>query len=174
MAGMSWVHENTMQIGICPLSNHGPFHLTEHPLLWEVDKQARYRFSLLPGLWNRLDLLHYLKPTYSAWEFEETSHYRARRTPKRILTVNRHLFRFDAVQIYPFDPSGIIRGKWVRNNVVELFSRHGIELDFSRRGFSDEALVSKIPFMKRVCVGLRRRWMLVNDRVNEAIDHYRA
>lgn len=112
MSERSWTHESTMHVGLNPRSSHGPFHLTEHPMLWEVDRQARYRFSLLPGLWMRLDFLKYLKSKDSAWNFEETSHVRGRRTPNRILTVNRHVFRLDGKQIYPFDPhGGIVRGR---------------------------------------------------------------
>jgi len=66
---MSWTHQSTMHIGLCARSSHGPFHLTEYPLLWEVDRKARYRFSLQPGLWKREALLKYLKPLDTAWDF---------------------------------------------------------------------------------------------------------
>lgn len=92
IAKMSWTHEETMHVGLCARSSHGPFHLTEYPLLLEVDRQARYRFSLLPGLWNRRDFLAYIRASDSACQFEETSHIRGRRTCKRVLTVNRHGF----------------------------------------------------------------------------------
>lgn len=177
MARRSSGHEFTMQIGLCPLSNHGPFHVTEHPLLWEVDKQAKYRFSLLPGLWNRVDFLACLRPGYSAWEFEESSHYRARRNPKRILTINRQVFRFDGAQVYPFDPSGVLRGKWVRSHVVELFAKSGIEIDFSRRGFADEASLhapTPLAFGTRVRNALHWHGMRLINRINEGIDRFRS
>jgi hypothetical protein len=176
MAEMSWTHESTMHIGLCPRSSHGPFHLTEYPLLWEVDCQARYRFSLLPGLWNREELLRQIKPSDTAWEFEEKSHWRARRAKGRVLTVNRHIFRPDGRLIYPFDPGGgIVRGRWDRGSVVDLFKQHGIIVDFSRRGFADEALTHPpMPFGTRVCNAIHWRGAHLINRINKVIDHFRS
>ncbi len=177
IAEISWTHESTMHIGLCPRSSHGPFHLTEHPLLWEVDRQARYRFSLQPGLWMRQHLLKYVKPTDSAWDFEEYSHLRGRRETHRFLTVNRHIYNLNNKQIYPFDPhGGIIRGKWVRDSVVELFKNNGINVDFSQRGFSDDSTVNtfELPsFGQRLQNALRLRSIYWKNRVNEAIDSFR-
>jgi len=174
---MSWTHQSTMHIGLCARSSHGPFHLTEYPLLWEVDRNARYRFSLQPGLWKREALLKYLKPSDTAWNFEETSHLRARRTPDRILTINRHVFNLDSKQIYPFDPhGGIVRGKWVRNSVVDLFQKHEIKVDFCRRGFFDEVPVKELlqlTFLRRIGSSVKRRSILFQDRINEVIDSFR-
>jgi hypothetical protein len=139
-----------------------------------VGRDARYRFSLLPGLWKRQDLLTYIMRNDTAWTFEETSHLRGRRTRSRVLTVNRHVFRTDGRQIYPFDPhGGIVRGKWVRGSVVDLFKQHGIEVDFSRRGFFDEAPARTCPpltFSRRIYNGICWR---VKARINEAIDRFR-
>jgi len=177
VAEISWTHESTMHIGLCPRSSHGPFHLTEHPLLWEVDRQARYRFSLQPGLWRRLDLLKYVKKTDTAWDFEEYSHFRGRRESRRILTVNRHVFNLEEKQIYPFNPhGGIVRGKWHRGSVVDLFEKHGIKVDFSQRGFIDDKLHnnSEPPtFIGRVRNALRSRVAKWKGMVNEKIDRYR-
>jgi len=177
MVERSWTHESTMHIGLCPRGSHGPFHLTEYPLLWEVDRQARYRFSLQPGLWSRQELLRLLKPGDTAWDFEEKSHKRARRMPGRVLTVNRHIFHPGGRLIYPLDPGGgIFRGKWIRESVVDLFSKHGIEMDFSRRGFFDEASPDSkpLPFGPRVRNAIRGRGMLLVNRINEAIDYFRS
>jgi hypothetical protein len=177
IAEMSWTHEFTMHIGLCPRSSHGPFHLTEHPLLWEVDRQARYRFSLQPGLWKRQELLKYIRPNDTPWEFEETSHLRGSRTRSRVLTVNRHIFRLDGRQIYPFDPhGGIVRGKWVRGSVVDLFKQHGIAVDFSRKGFVDEVPAktsAPLTFGVRVRNALRWHRLRLLERINEAIDCFR-
>ena len=176
----SWTHQRTMQIGLCPRSSHGPFHLTEHPLLWEVDTQARYRFSLLPGLWSRTGLLRYLCPGHTGWEFEETSHIRARRTRERILTVNRHVFRLDGRQVYPFDPSGgIVHGKWARHHVPDLFARHDIKVDFGLRGFyqATEAATAgqSTPgrWKSRLRRWLRGRYYRIHALLNEPIDRFR-
>lgn len=174
MVERSWANESTMHVGLSPRSSHGPFHLTEHPMLWEVDRQARYRFSLLPGLWVRLEILKYLKYRDSAWDFEESSHVRGRRTPNRILTVDRHLFRLDGKQIYPFDASGIERGRWVRHNVVRLFEKHGIKVDFSQRGFIDERVSKKD---SSLWLGLRIWYAVIlrfKSYINKVIDSVRS
>jgi hypothetical protein len=178
MTETSWTHEFTMHIGLCPRSSHGPLHLTEYPLLWEVDRQARYRFSLVPGLWNRKDFLRYVRASDNPWQFEESSHIRARRTPKRVLTVNRHVFRPDGKLIYPFSApaGGLIRGKWDRGSVVGLFEQHGIKVDFSQRGFADEAAAKEpapLTFGVRVRDALRRRRLRLIGAINEAIDRFR-
>ena len=176
----SWTRQETMHIGLCPRSSHGPFHLTEHPLLWEVDNQARYRFSVLPGIWNRSDLLFYLRPRDTAPAFEETSHFRGRRTRKRVLTVNRHVFRLDGRQIYPFDASGILRGKWVKEHVVELFARHGIAIDLAKRGFYDPtAAASSLNSARLRVLGSKiRKWLRpplkrLHAVLNEPLDRFR-
>jgi hypothetical protein len=177
MTKRSWTHESTMHIGLSPRSSHGPFHLTEYPLLWEVDRQARYRFSLQPGLWNREEMLKHIKPKDTAWDFEEKSDWRSRRTISRVLTVNRHVFRPAGRLIYPSEAGGgIVRGKWVRENVVELFAKHEIHVDFSRRGFFDEAsqCSKSLPFGARVCNAVHWRGIRLLNRINEAIDHLRT
>lgn len=170
---MSWTHERTMHIGLCPRSSHGPFHLTEHPLLWEVDRQARYRFSLQPGLWNREDLLQFLRYRDSPWLFEETSHIRGRRVPNRVLTLNRHVFGPQGRLVYPFEPGGgIVQGKWVRASVAGLFQQHGIDVDLSLRGCreDDAASACRAPFLRD---RLQLRLDGLRGRINEVIDRFR-
>lgn len=179
MQQMSWTHETTMHIGLCPRSSHGPFHVTEHPLLWEVGKQARYRFSLQPGLWNRENLLKYIKYSDTAWAFEENSHIRGRRSRSRVLTVNRHIFSLGGRQIYPFDPAGgIVRGKWSRDRVAGLFELHGIKIDFSLRGCLEDIEklscdLNKEHFFHRLYRYLHWRLLGVQSRINEIIDWVR-
>lgn len=177
---MSWTHQESLHIGLSPMSSHGPFHLTEHPLLWEVGNRARYRFSLLPGIWRRSDLLYYLRPNETAWDFEECSHFRGSRSRRRVLTVNRHVFRLDGRQVYPFDPSGIMRGKWVRKNVVDLFNQNKIEVDFGRRGFMEDSshLLNDndnlyLQIKSRLKAKLRLPLRRVHDWINYPIDRLR-
>ena len=40
---------------------------------------------------------------------------------------------------YTEDPTGIVKGRWQRDIVVELFANHHIEVDYTARGFVDEA-----------------------------------
>ena len=179
VAEMSWTHETTMHIGLCPRSSHGPFHLTEHPLLWEVDRLARYRFSLQPGLWNREKLLQFLRYHDSPWDFEESSHIRGRRARSRVLTLNRHVFGPQGRQVYPFDPGGgIVQGKWVRAHVEELFRSHGIKVDFARRGCLEDGQEGTVHRLGdegqvRLWCALLSRLEGARGYVNELIDRFR-
>jgi len=87
------------------------------------------------------------------------------------------VFNLDSKQIYPFDPhGGIVRGKWVRNSVVDLFEKHKIKVNFNSRGFVDEATVKEfvsLTFYSRLGVAFQRRKILLKYWVNKIIDSFR-
>ena len=124
-------------IGLTHFGSHGPFHQTAHPLLWEVDRRAAYRISLQAGLWNVQALARQLRPHENPWQLESYGSRRAGRGTDRYLAVNRHVFNDRARRIFPYQPTGIVGGAWCREVVVDLFRTHGIEVDFTQRGFCD-------------------------------------
>ena len=115
----------------------GPWHASHHPLLWQVDQHSAYRISLQAALWRKSTLRDHLRPHESPWQLEVFGSTRARRVKDKVLCVNRD--RFDGVgrEILPYQPTGVVKGQWERSIVEPLFARHGIEVDFSRRGFFD-------------------------------------
>ena len=88
------------------------------------------------SLWRRQALLSLLRKEESAWKFEYFGSRRAKYSRMEFLTVDPSLFSREAYQIIPYIFTGIIHGKWY-GPVAELFERHGISMDFSRRGFFD-------------------------------------
>jgi len=113
----------------------GPWSPSEFDGLWNVDRKADYRVSLQAGLWNTRVLSSYLRKHEDATHFEVYGSRRASRSSRdRILCVDRDVFTGQR-QVIPYSPTGIVKGKWNRGAVVDLFADHGIAVDFGRRGF---------------------------------------
>jgi hypothetical protein len=129
----------------------GPWLPTEHPLLWEVVRSARYRISLQAVLWRKSTLRKQLRAHESPWQLEVFGSARARRQRDRVLCVNRDRFHGPGKEVFPYVPTGVVKGQWDRAIVEPLFARHGIDMDFSKRGFYEPGRQSpKAPLVKRV------------------------
>lgn len=113
---------------------------TLHPLLWQIDQKANYRVSLQAGLWNVAALKGLLRSGESAWTFERRGSIRAMSKPDVYLCQSLHHFNRKDRYPIPYQPTGIIRGKWNAPAVVDLFAAHGIQVDYARRGFYSESL----------------------------------
>lgn len=116
--------------------NSGPWHRTDNPLLWEVDQKSKYRLSLQAGLWKKNSFKYYLRKNETPWQFEKWGSERAHRVEDSIFGVNRDLFNNKKGQIISYEPTGIVRGKWNKKAVFDLFKQNNIEIDFKRRGFN--------------------------------------
>jgi hypothetical protein len=135
----------------------GPWHPTADETLWAVDQKARYRIALQAGLWRKTTLQGSLRQHESAWQLEGFGSERARRRRGEIvLAAARDRFHGPGLEVFPYQPTGVIAGKWERSIVEPLFAAHAIEVDFSRRGFYDstERLV-KPPLRKRLADRVR-------------------
>lgn len=119
------------RIGLTHSGSHGPFDPTEDPSLSLVRRRARYRIMCQASLWRNDVLRSYLRADENAWMFELYGSRRSRHRDDRFLTVS-------ATTAAPirYTHTGIIKGKWHRA-MPELFARHGIPMDFERRGFYD-------------------------------------
>jgi hypothetical protein len=132
--------ESIDNIRLTECDGSGPWHPTANPLLWEVDRRATYRIALQAGLWRTSYLRALLRKHESPWQLEIFGSRRARRRNDRVFCVNRDRFMRAGEEIVPYRPTGIVKGKWDREVVVDLFSSHGIEVDFSRRGFYERGV----------------------------------
>jgi hypothetical protein len=129
----------------------GPWTASKYPDLWEVDRRARYRVALQAGLWRRNMMRSHLRRHESPWQFEVFGSQRLWRSEDRILCVNRDLYSGPSREIFPYEPTGVVGGRWKREAVVELFAQHGIDVDYSLRGLHDpSAPARKGPLWKRV------------------------
>lgn len=134
----------------------GPWQPSHHPLLWQVDQQAQYRITLQAVLWRKSTLRAHLRRHESPWQMEVFGSARARRQKDRVLCVNRDLFHGPGKEIFPYQPTGVVKGQWERHIVEPLFAKHEIAMDFSRRGFyQPDQHGPRAPLIKRVADRLR-------------------
>lgn len=129
----------------------GPWHPTDNPLLWRVDQRAEYRIALQAALWRTSTLRGHLRMHESPWQMEVFGSARARRLRDRVLCVNRERFHGEGREVFPYRPTGVVKGQWERDIVEPLFARHGIPMDFSARGFYEPGCAgARAPIVKRL------------------------
>jgi hypothetical protein len=129
----------------------GPWKPTENPLLWEVTQAATYRIALQAVLWRKSTLRSHLRMHESPWQMEVFGSARARRIKDKVLCVNRNRFHGPGKEIFPYQPTGVVKGQWERHIVEPLFLQHGIDVDFSKRGFYSAGQTSRrAPLVKRL------------------------
>lgn len=93
--------------------------------------KSEYLCSCQPSIWNRKILIELLDKAMTAWDWELQildSKYR--------FFINSGDLIFDIGDKYC---GRIIRGKWVRKDVVVFFEQENIDVDYSKRGFFGEA-----------------------------------
>jgi hypothetical protein len=134
----------------------GPWKPSAHPLLWEVDQNAEYRIALQAALWRKSTLRGHLRMHENPWQMEIFGSARARRIRDSVMCVNRDRFHGPGQEIFPYQPTGVIKGQWERQIVEPLFARHDIAMDFSQRGFYDpNAVRPRMPLVKRITDRMR-------------------
>ncbi|WP_345985253.1 hypothetical protein WCX49_11665 [Sulfurimonas sp. HSL-1656] len=127
----------------------GCIHLTDQGTPPDVTREKKH--ELYPGdiahrdllscqaaFWKKEVLVKCLKPSESGWQFEEYGSKRARYLDLGIYTPDRSYIRKDVFELLPYVFTGIVQGRWKRE-VTTLFEANGIRMDFSKRGFIDEA-----------------------------------
>ena len=94
-----------------------------------------YTLNMQTAVWRTEKLIHYWKPDVSPWEWEEFSNLVAARNKRdKFYCVSEHGNGFCDYG-YNLKGMGVHHGKWVQEDVVPLFEKEGIMVDFSRRGF---------------------------------------
>lgn len=102
--------------------------------LWHSDNNHFSYVSCQASLWRKETMLSLIREHETAWNFEWWGSKRAKYMGYDFLTVGRDFVSLNGYQIIPYVFTGIIGGKW-NKDVVALFKEHGIEMDFSQRGF---------------------------------------
>lgn len=114
-----------------------------------VSANQRYRVSCQAALWRKEEMLDIIRDYESAWQFEEYGSQRSAIMNRLYLVVDSNWVILDKFEIIPYIFTGIIKGRWYEQ-VVPLFQKHGIEVDFSKRGFEKDApkkpLIDKIKY----------------------------
>lgn len=130
-----------------------------------VQLDQRCRVSCQAALWYKEELLALLREQEDAWEFEEFGSMRSAVLAHLYLCVSPNYVKKDVFEIIPYIFTGIVQGRWYEPT-VELFAKHGIEMDWNRRGFLADA--PKKPFMDRVRYRLRKIPKIIACRIELA------
>jgi len=128
----------------------GPYEPTAYPWLCSVARTAAYRISLQAGVWTRTGMRKYLRRHESPWQMEVWGSKRASRIDGRIWAVDRDVYSELHTQVVPYVPTGIVRGRWERGIVEDLFAGHGIRVPFEVRGWSPPGGPSKRTLPRRL------------------------
>lgn len=128
----------------------------------ERARSSLYFLNCQAAIWRRRDLIKFLSPYESPWQFELFGSRRVHLYRKTFLLRN---YRSDCVFHYSFNINtgyGIYRGKWLRSN-IKLFEDHHITTDFERLGFynpeTDAAAVTP-PDPPKTTLGFRLRYLV--------------
>lgn len=121
----------------------GPWKKNKSSLIWEVDKKAKWRFSLQAGLWKKSTLNSLIRAHESPWQLESYGSFRSRSLRQQIYCINPDKFSGKDVQIFPYKPTGIVAGKWMKDIVKPLFMAHNIHINFAKRGFHNSSIKKK-------------------------------
>ena len=128
-----------------------------HPMLETITRRSRYYLSLQAGLWHRQALARLLRPHETPWEFELVGSHRARVRRVQLSRVRRDMFHDMANRVFPYEPTGIVKGRWERRIVEPLFQAHGLNVNFAVRGFTDaDTPRAAPPKLTTLAKGLRR------------------
>ena len=108
---------------------------SEYPEFGQKLYNSIYRKSCQPTLWRKDDLIYYLSASLTPWEWELSP------TPN---TGKHYVFVGDEKDLvfdygyYHNQWFGIRKGRWVEQDVVPLFEREKISVNYSIRGFYSE------------------------------------
>lgn len=130
-------------IHITDQATPGPFYKTDYSQLVEIGKKAPYRISTQAALWRKDVLRKYIRKNENAWQFEYYASKRAGIFKDKLYNVTSILCKKDQNEIIPYVFTGIIRGKW-NKEVIELFSKNGIIVDYEKRGYYDTINTKKV------------------------------
>jgi hypothetical protein len=91
---------------------------------------SQFLSSCQAGLWDKQKLIDSMSEDMNPWEWEE----KIVNSPYKYY-VNSYAPIIDYGHYKYGDIFGVYRSKWVKDDVVPLFEREHIDIDFSKRGF---------------------------------------
>lgn len=117
--------------------------------LFTVLNKNRDTITCQAALWQKSVLLSYLRPYESAWEFELLGSHRSEILKPNLYVVDPAWIKLNTYEIIPYIFTGVIQGCWFEE-VVPLFEKHKIHIDYSKRGFVKDAKpISKMTKLKK-------------------------
>jgi hypothetical protein len=135
---------------------------SQYENLYEVSLKQRYRISCQAALWEKAVLQSYLREYESAWEFEEFGSKRSVFQKHNFYVVDSSWVKLNEFEIIPYVFTGIVQGYWYEE-VIPLFKKHDIAMDFSKRGFVNDA--PQKAFIKRVKYRLNKIPKIIRNKI---------
>jgi len=132
----------------------GPNYKSKYPMLLERGQLTPYRFCLQAGLWRKDRLKYYIREYEDPWLAETWGTKRAWRIKDSFYCLDREFEKCYGNIIDYHHLGGMRQGKWRKEEVVDLFNKHGIDIDYSIRGFYDDE--RKISYSERLTRKLYR------------------
>lgn len=111
------------------------YQASSHAGWVEVTRNHGYYACTQATLWRKEALRDLVVSGETAWEFERHGTKRARKQLKGVYAPDPEVFPGMDSRVFPYVATGIVKGKWFRPAVDPLFKEHGINVDFSIRGF---------------------------------------
>lgn len=136
---------------------------TFHDKLHQLISPQRYLTNCQAALWKKKTLQTLIRPYENAWQFEEFGSKRAIKLKPIFLGVSHSFVKHNVFEIIPYIFTGIIQGRWFEP-VVELFENNQIDIDFSKRGFVNQA--PKRSFKSKLLFQLNRFPILIRNWVD--------
>lgn len=100
-------------------------------------KYGEYKMNFQGAIWNKQVLIKCIRSFETPWEIETKG-------SMRTFEMNERFYTLKDLSLSPIDYGkktgltwGIVRGKWIYEDVVPLFQKQGINVDFEKRGFFD-------------------------------------
>jgi len=93
--------------------------------------------SCQASIWRKEVLFSIIREHETAWNFEWWGSKRAKFLGYKFLVVDPNYFKPTENLIMPYILTGVVGGKW-HKDIVELFNKHNINIDFDKRGFYNE------------------------------------
>ncbi len=108
----------------------------------KIEDYEDYRLNTGPALWRKTHLLNLLRDIDNPWAWEVFGSYRT--FGSGIEFIEPH---GDDIYKYASTQGGAIyRGKWVKSVIEKFNNIEKIDIDFGKRGFSDEQVYEKRSF----------------------------
>lgn len=111
------------------------YELNYYPGYKRLPNGNEYTLNMQAAVWRTKKLQSYWRPDISPWEWEMyTNLIAARNKNDKFYCITDPKYAFCDYG-FCFEGMGVYRGKWVEHDVVPLFKKEKIEVDFSERGF---------------------------------------
>ena len=133
---IKWLEENE-DIAVFSFANvKDKLNLKEprYPGYEKRPQVGEYKLNFQGAIWNREKLMKYVREHETPWEFETIGSMRTFNSKDLFYVISDEK---ESPINYGKKPGltwGIVRGKWVVEDVKELFEKNGIAIDYSIRG----------------------------------------